>query len=284
MRGKKLLLLLLCLCFLPMLTGCGREFDNYRPIEDVNNLEGRKIGVNLGWPTDYILTPRDGKDLILYRYDTSADMLMAMFYHQIDALCLDYLDVCVLENSNGDAVHRIEEPVATDGYLAFISSEREDLRDAFNQFLEYYHQTDEFSELHQRLMRFDGENYEPGEYIHPNGNGEKIKVAVDVSCFPYCYDEPDGTICGYDIEMMYAFADYFDYAIEFVATAYIDLQYGLTENRYDMGIGILSSTYIKDVEPMGIYWSNAYYEMPMYLIELVEGRKPVMLDEYYIAG
>ena len=278
---KKTISLIAALCLSLMLSGCGHELAGYRPIGDINDLEGRKIGVNLAWAADYVLSPRDGDDLILYRYDTTADLLMALYYHQIDALCVDNLVWLVMDYTNGDALRRIPEPVTTDGYVACMSPSREALRDDFNRFLAYYHGTEEFAGLYGRIMDFDGVEYEPGEYIHPNGNGEKIKIAFITDYFPYCFSEADGTISGYDIEIMYAFADYCDYDIELIETSEENMYYGVETGRYDMGIGTLSLSYAPEMEIAGVHVTDPYYEMPIYLVELKEGAIPVIGDEFY---
>ena len=44
---KRIISLTVILCLSLLLTGCGHELASYRPIEDVNDLEGRKTGVTL---------------------------------------------------------------------------------------------------------------------------------------------------------------------------------------------------------------------------------------------
>ena len=278
---RKKISLIMALCLALMLSGCGHELASYRPIGDVNDLEGRKIGVNMAWASDYVLSPRDGEDLILYRYDNTADMLMALFYHQIDAMCIDDMGWLTMEYTNGESLRKVEEPVATDGFVVAVSPSGEKLRNEFNSFLEYYHQTEEFADLYKRLSEFDGVQYAPGEHIHPNGDGEKIRLAFCGDYFPYCYIEPDGTVRGYDIEIMYAFADYFNYDIEFIDTSYADLTYGISTERYDMGLGTISMSYVPEIELTGVYATDVYYEVPLYLVELKEGAKLVMSDDFY---
>ena len=69
-----------------LLCGC-RELQGYRPIEDIHNLDGRRVGVGLGYSTDYLLTGRD--DMALMRYDSTADMLMALRYRRVDAIAAE---------------------------------------------------------------------------------------------------------------------------------------------------------------------------------------------------
>ena len=280
-KKKRILSGLAGLLTVCLLSGCGHEFDSYRPIEDVNALEGRKIGVQIAWASDYILSPRDGKDLILYRYDTTADMLMALFYYQIDAVCIDAVEYKIMEQTNGEALRRVEEPVSTDGYICYVKSGREKLRDDFNRFLEYYHGTDEFTELYDRIMSFDGMRYEAADHIHPNGHGEKIKLAFCADYFPYCYSETDGTICGYDIEIMYAFADYCNYELELTETSEEDMYFGTKTGRYDMGLGTISFAYAPEAQAVGILTTDTYYYLPLYLVELNRDARLNMDDSMY---
>ena len=280
---KRIVSVIAVLCLAVTLSGCGHELASYRPIDDVNNLDGRKVGVTLAWASDYVLSPRDGKDLILYRYDVTADMLMALFYHQIDAVCVDKLQWQIMEKTNGEALNLINEPVALDGFVTYASPSQEAIRDDFNKFLTYYHQTEEFTDLYSRIQSFDGTAYEPGKATHPNGNGKKIKLAFAADYFPYCYTEADGTICGYDIEIMRAFADYCNYDIEFIETSETDVYYGVKVGNYDMVIAMISQSYAAEAEFLGIHASDIYYEMPLYLVELKEGATLTMDDDFYVA-
>lgn len=280
---KRIVSVIAVLCLAVTLSGCGHELASYRPIEDVNDLDGRKVGVTLAWAADYVLSPRDGKDLILYRYDVTADMLMALFYHQIDAICVDKLQWQIMEKTNGEALHLIEEPVAADGFVIYASPSQETLRDDFNTFLADYHQTEEFADLYKRIQAFDGTSYEPGKVTHANGTGKKIKLAFAADYFPYCYTETDGTICGYDIEIMRAFAEYSNYDIEFIETSETDVYYGIKVGNYDMATAMISQSYAAEAEFLGIHASDIYYEMPLYLVELKEGATLTMDDDFYVA-
>ena len=70
-RGTNTILVVIALF---LLSGCITRWEA-DPITDINNLEGRRVGVNLSWEADYILTQR--KDMELFRYDATSDMLMA---------------------------------------------------------------------------------------------------------------------------------------------------------------------------------------------------------------
>lgn len=276
---KRLCSLILALCLL-ILAGCENPTVNNNAIKDVNALEGRRIGVDLAWPPDYVLSSRDGKDLTLYRYNTTADMLMALYYRQVDAICVDALQWLTIAATNGDALHRVEDPVFIDGFVAYMAPDCEALRNEFNQFLAYYHQTDEYAEFYQRLMAFDGLHYQPGTNIHPNGNGKTIHVAYGADYFPFCFEDTDGSIAGYDIEVLYAFADYSGYHIELTPASYDDLYYSIVIGRYDMGVGTLPHSFAEEAELSGIFVSDSYYDVPLYLVELSDRDKLRINSDY----
>ena len=96
--------MLFCACL--FCAGCGSAGDwEYDPITDVNNLEGRRVGVNLAWESDYYLDGRD--DMELVRYDTTADMIMALRYDKIDAIALD-ADSVKLLMSLSEGIEQVE--------------------------------------------------------------------------------------------------------------------------------------------------------------------------------
>ncbi len=111
-----------------MLTGCQ---SNWEPnfITDVNNLEGRRVGVNLSWDADYALTGR--KDMELYRYDSLADMMMALGYDKVDAIAIDDMSY-ILISKHSTGLKKIEPEIKKTGYL--WNFREAELRDQFNEF------------------------------------------------------------------------------------------------------------------------------------------------------
>ena len=71
-----------------LLTGCGTR-RKASPIEDVGNLEGRRVGVEIACDTDYALTGRS--DLKVVRYDSLPGILLALQYDKVDVMALDDL-------------------------------------------------------------------------------------------------------------------------------------------------------------------------------------------------
>ncbi|MBO7698968.1 MAG: hypothetical protein J6S38_08060, partial [Erysipelotrichaceae bacterium] len=61
--------IVISLLLLLSISACQKEWEP-NLITDINDLQGRRVGVNLSWESDYILTGR--KDMELFRYDSTA--------------------------------------------------------------------------------------------------------------------------------------------------------------------------------------------------------------------
>lgn len=80
--GTVLFAIIIFLC----MSGCSAK-RVYQPIEDVNDLGGRTVGVNLAWSADYKLSDRE--DLKVVRFNTVASLVMALRYGQVDVIATE---------------------------------------------------------------------------------------------------------------------------------------------------------------------------------------------------
>ena len=123
------ILLLLC-------CGCGTAETG--DIQEKNNdkgLPGNRVGVVLGWESDYLL--EKDKSLEVYKYDEMADMILALRYNKVDAISLDETSVKVVEAMTS-GIERVDTDGGTVGYLALFNEDSTDLRDDYNSFLKDY--------------------------------------------------------------------------------------------------------------------------------------------------
>ena len=265
-RIRRTLAGLLCLCIVLALCGCGGQLRSYRPIDNVEDLDGRKIGVTMGYAADYILSDRDGKDMFLYRYDTNADMLMALCYRQVDAIVVDALTWQLISSTN-QGLRRVEEPAAMDGSILYCRRDEPDLRDVFNAFFAAYQQTPAYADLLDRMRNFDGSNYAyHGQEL--TGTGRKLIVGYDMGCYPSCFVTVDGEMQGFEVELITAFANANNYQLEMVPSAEMDMYMGIDNKKYDMIFGQISVAYADEAELVGIPTTDPYFERPIYFVEV----------------
>ena len=257
--------LLVCAGILLGLYGCAQV--SPRPITDVNDLEGRRVGVCLAWSADYLLTGRE--DMRLYRYDNRGGMLLALCYHQVDAVATEYYGYRLIEALT-TGIGAVEPPIAEEGFTFFFGSDEEEACEQFNTFLREFMQTPEYDGFSERVFAFDGENADLLS-IEPEGTGRVLNVGASVDCYPSVFlDAETGAVTGFEVELLTRFANRYGYRLDFTPTDYTDGELGLRYGRYDVMIGQLSELYREDVEAAGLRVSDDYIFLPMYLMQVTD--------------
>ena len=259
------------------LGGCGNSKPEweYRPITDVNDLEGRRVAVNLAWEADYLLSGRE--DLTVVQYDSFADIILALGYDKVDAFAVDGL-VWKIFQANSTGLARVEPPCGSVGYAAYFSADREPLMEEYNRFLEGYRQTEAYADHMARLEDFDGLEY-VGPEIPLTGTGETLRVATMAEEFPRAFLEAGEDVpSGFDLESLKLFANEGNYQLEFYYTVYNDIMEGLRSGAYDLAIGYLSDVYRDEVLDAGVMVSDLLDEIPVYFVEKTQKDISVALE------
>lgn len=258
------------------LGGCANPDWEYHPITDVNNLEGRRVAVNLAWEADYLLSGRE--DMTLVRYDSFADIILALKNNKVDAFAVDDL-VWKLIRANSTGLGRVEPDCGVVGYTLYFTKGRKDVMDDFNRFLADYRQTEAFADHMARLEAFDGLEY-IGPEIPLTGTGENLNVAVIAEDFPRTFLEPGEPVPrGFDMEALALFANERNYRLTFFFTDYENTFMGLRTGTYDLAAGYLSDVYAEDILGAGVLVSDRLDEIPIYLVEKTQENIGMNLDE-----
>ena len=262
---RKWISILLCLMLLCSFSACGSAVAwEYRPITDVNDLQGRRVGVNLAWEPDYLLSGRS--DLELVRYDSVADMILALKFNKVDALAVDDM-IWKVMSVGSLGLRRVDPAFASVGYTIYFSPDGEALRDDFDAFLAEYQQSEEYRDHIARLEAFDGKSY-VGPDIPQTRTGELLRVAIEAEGFPRSFPDPvTDQPSGFDLEALRYFANARNYRLEISLSNYVDIVYGLQAGVYDVGVGNLSDVYAQEVIDAGMYPSAAMDYSGLYFIE-----------------
>ena len=276
-QARRLAAFALSLALALSLGGCGNSKPEweYRPITDVNDLEGRRVAVNLAWEADYLLSGRE--DLTVVQYDSFADIILALGYDKVDAFAVDGL-VWKVFQANSTGLARVEPPCGSVGYAAYFSADRETLMEEYNRFLEGYRQTEAYADHMARLEDFDGLEY-VGPEIPLTGTGETLRVATMAEEFPRAFLEAGEDVpSGFDLESLKLFANEGNYQLEFYYTVYDDIIQGLLSGAYDLAIGYLSDVYRDEVLDAGVLVSDLLDEIPVYFVEKTQKDISVALE------
>ena len=163
-----------------LLSGCG-QMRNARPITDVHNLDGQRVGVGLAWGPDFLLTGRD--DLTLMRYNNVAGAVTALCYNQVDAIAVEQpIAVDILSSIGG--LRCIEEPIAEDHMAVLVDPTQPDLLAELNAFIDEFVTTEEYVDLVERIR--DPEGYEFQE-VPLIGGDRVLQVGTVLDGYPFTY-------------------------------------------------------------------------------------------------
>ena len=257
-----------------LLTGCGGTAE-YRAITDVNDLRGARVGVNLAWESDYLLTGR--RDLELYRYDSVADMLMALNSGKLDAIAIDAASSAVVM-SQIDGINVIEPSLGESGYVFYFTPGEKRLLVEFNAFLAEWMPGADYEDYLRRQAAFDGVNY-PGVDFPVEESGETIQIAYNIFAFPWAFQntvtgEPDG----FDVEVLRRWAAERGYQLAFTGTNYDDMVMGTLEGRYQLCLGAVSDFYTEDALAAGLLVSDSFGEISIHFCQ--KAGETINMDGY----
>ena len=212
MKKKKktmLFLLFLFLSFgtvLPCITAEATE-KSANEVRGVEDLPGKKIGVQLGTTGDIYISDYEGDDAgtKVERFNKGADAIQALKQKKIDAVIIDEQPAKAFVQKNPELTI-LKEEFAVEDYAICVSKKNPKLRDKINQALEKLKKDGTISGIIQNYIGDDTKGktaYRKKEVDRPNGT---LTVAMNAAFQPYEYYE-NGKIVGIDVDIMQAICD-----------------------------------------------------------------------------
>lgn len=261
---KNLLSILLAAVLLFCISGCSRK-QAYPPITDVNDLGGRRVGVNLVWSADYMLSGRE--DLTLVRYNTVANLVMALRYGQVDAIATERPFAHEIINCVSGL--RIVEPsTANEELVAGVNRDRTDVLEDFNRFASEFYESEAYTELYSRL---NSDSYEYRK-VEPTGGEKPLTVGLVTDAYPFAYiDSESGEFAGSEVEIITRFANEYGYSIEFVGGVFSTIELGIVDGEFDIAVGTFIESARVDTELTGaVCFSQPYMQFEIVYIEIAD--------------
>ncbi len=200
---KKHLWIILCV-FVLMLTGCTTTL----PASDVHNVDdlpGKKIGVQIGTTGDIYATDYEGDEAgtVIERYNKGADAISSLKNGKVDCVIIDEQPAIAFVNKNSD-LSILDEEFVIEDYAICVSKENPELTMDINEALTQLRENGTLDKIINNYI--SDEEY---KYVSPEGldysNGTII-MATNATFPPYEYYE-DGKIVGIDADLMQAIAD-----------------------------------------------------------------------------
>lgn len=209
-RKRSLAVILLTALMLLTLTACGQKNADQTPdkvISGVDDLEGAKIGVQIGTVGDTYASDYEGDDAgtEVARYNKGADAVQALKQNKIDCVIIDEQPALAFVDKNPE-LKILNEEFTNEDYAICVAKGNNELLDKINGALDELKQDGTLESIINNYIGVDAGKtpyVSSDDVIRDNGT---LTMATNAAFPPYEYYE-NGTIVGIDADMAQAIAD-----------------------------------------------------------------------------
>ena len=207
-------------------------------IKSADDLEGKKIGVQLGTTGDTIAT--DIKDATVERYNKGNDAVMALKQGKIDCVVIDSEPAKKFVEKNDD-LQLIDNVFDKEEYAICISKDNTDLTKEFNDALKELEDEGTLDSIRDNYIGDDAGKY---QYKTPEGTDTSkgtLVMATNAEFEPYEYHEGDA-IVGIDVDMSQAICDKMGYILKVEDMEFDSILPAVAAGKADFGAAGMTVT------------------------------------------
>ena len=217
--------------------------ENSSGISSVEDLAGKKIGVQLGTTGDIYASDYEGDEAgtTIERYNKGNDAIMALKQGKIDCVIIDSQPAAKFVEKNDDLMI-LEEDFALEDYAIAISKDRPELTEAINGALAELKEEGILDQIIGNYIGDDTKGTQP--YVSPEdvdrSNG-KLIMATNAAFEPYEYYSGT-TIVGIDADMAQALCDKLGYELEIQDIEFDAIINAVQSGKADIGVAGMTVT------------------------------------------
>ena len=207
-------------------------------IKSADDLEGKKIGVQLGTTGDTIAT--DIKDATVERYNKGNDAVMALKQGKIDCVVIDSEPAKKFVDKNDD-LKLIDNVFDKEEYAICISKDNTDLTKEFNDALKELEDEGTLDSIRDNYIGDDAGKtpYETPKYAdHSKGT---LTMATNATFQPYEYYDGDN-IVGIDVDIAKAICDKLGYDLKVEDMEFDSIIPAVVSGKDDVGAAGMTVT------------------------------------------
>lgn len=241
MKRKNVFLLLLFVML--FVSGCGQKMEPSK-VASIDDLEGSKIGVQVGTTGDIYVSDYEGDDAgtVVERYKKGADAISSLKNGKVDCVVIDEEPAKSFIKRNKD-LSILDEEFALEEYAICVSKDRPELCEDINKALAQLKEEGILDRIIDSYIN-DIENEDRYHYESPKDQTyEKgtLVMATNVAFPPYEYYE-NNTIMGIDAEMALAVADKLHYQLEISDIDFDAIITAVQSGKADIGVAGMTVT------------------------------------------
>ena len=232
--------IMLTLLYAFSLTACGKNNITENTVFSADDLAGKSIGVQLGTTGDIYVSDMetDGSDTKVERYNKGNDAIQALKQGKIDAVVIDAQPAKAYINANSDLMI-LDEEFVTEDYAICIAKNNSSLTASINEALNVLLNNGTIETI---INKYIGENPSKEAYIpKSSGSNGTLTVALNAYFEPYEYYN-NGKICGIDIDIANAIADYLGKTIKIEDMEFDSIITSVSSGKSDIGISGMTVT------------------------------------------
>lgn len=240
---KKLVALSLAAAITFSMTAVAFAEENSSGITCVADLEGKKIGVQLGTTGDIYASDYEGDEAgtVIERYNKGNDAVMALKQGKIDCVIIDNQPALKFVEKNDDLMI-LEEDFALEEYAICVSKDNAELTEAINGALAELKEEGVLDQINANYI--DDETKGTCPYVSPEdvdrSNGTLI-MATNAAFEPYEFYDGE-TIVGIDAEMAQAVCDKLGYELKIEDMEFDSIINAVQSGKADIGVAGMTVT------------------------------------------
>ena len=210
-------------------------------VRGVEDLPGRRIGVQLGTTGDLAVTDYEARGSSVERFSKSVDAIQALKVGAVDCVVIDEMPARAFAAKNPD-LHILETPFVTEEYAIALSPSRQDLLKSLNQALADLIADGTRDAIAAHYLQQGADR--PARYQSPpsvDRSRGRLTVATAAEFEPYEYVDK-GEVVGIDIDLMRALCDRLGFELVVEDMAFDSILAAVQSGKADVGIAGMTVT------------------------------------------